>query len=1164
MQGVFTYPPPASPARDRVELLRALGLNASSNLEAVAEVVGSVAVLTDLFEDRPKAYSIVAAWKHYLDNAALNSPDGQRHEAAVIALVLIREALSTFGANAGKRLRKALNSHGLNWLGTWRELNLRYAGQLYGRVMHLENVGDFATGSRVHQEAQMAWKVVEALDGRASEQQRKVWRGMRAMSRLWLARQDPSPGNLLLGAVEDFSISEECGDRSEEHFLGYAEALIRAHELTGNVDWLDVADNTMESVGQAGYASRRIEAAWGDLWFAKGMHARTRAPESMAIIEDDMTVGDEQQDGPIVEDEVAVEGLRQSAAAFTRARDCYDMALGDEGLDPRLAALWRIRRGQATARLSQMRRLLGDIDSPALSAMLRAAYDDLSLCDTPEARIHGHYWPSIVHTLIHHDLRNNIGVDLPEAIALVDRALDYAARQQLDDLGYQSRLHRLRLELQLRRAIESEDVVEIESLLGRAVEDALFPITGLIYGARLLVRPTDDTPVFESEWWRHVNAVVTRLHGYAADAWTEGARGFAVSHGVYLLHKVSMLVPTDRDVLRRMWTLSDLANSPGALTLSADVRFQRARIAQRYARVLVASGVPEEREEALGMLDETIELLNGLIEETVVVAATSLRDLEADPDAEPDPKFGINQMQLHSLVGDAYLRREALSPNLNDLREARAHLVTAFDLGNSTHELLGRLADAHARLGRRTRDRAALRAAIDLKREARGAGAGPSRESFSMESSVCYLLWRLDHRAEDYLAAVWAAAWAAAVDPEWPWPAMQLAELLSSAGVSAPLLQVSPPLDLATGTVANPVEWGMACVSDVVGLSRLACRKAIETTEFQSQILGGVSRTFVLDDPHRLLSTTFVLKPTASVAAAEDEADRLRKFGTYIAAKGLDSWADAVVPLAALPIEDRGILATRLSAGRTLFSALMGATSGHGADNYAEGERELGRAVELLAHIHAWRGIAPAGAGDDAVKRTRKRLQRNLQALGVAQAADLSRKWAAVLPPYLPILGKRDAHTENWIVTGAGHLVALDLQGEDWLPLGLEAAQLLEDTPLLTAKPAPVAARRQLADRYLRTLEVHLPGIGPLPAVDSPMWTSAYAAFALHRAVYLSARYVRALAGESSMGNRRTYSELIVHADRVLKWAGDQNPALQSIVEAVVIPLEQTGKRIET
>lgn len=81
------------------------------------------------------------------------------------------------------------------------------------------------------------------------------------------------------------------------------------------------------------------------------------------------------------------------------------------------------------------------------------------------------------------------------------------------------------------------------------------------------------------------------------------------------------------------------------------------------------------------------------------------------------------------------------------------------------------------------------------------------------------------------------------VDRRWPWPFMQLAQLLSETG--APLREVDHGGER----------------QDVPALLAHATRLAIETQEFRQKVLGGRSETFVLDDPHRLLSATLVLKP---------------------------------------------------------------------------------------------------------------------------------------------------------------------------------------------------------------------------------------------------------------------------------------------------------------
>ena len=1113
------------------------------------EIVGGAERLLSLLDERAPAEVIADAWKCYLDLMAAQPWRIRQRAPVLLVLVLIREAAASVGVGNQPAINRALRKHGMNWLGTWREINVRYAGQLYEQAATLPATEHDSLLRAIRLEALEAWNVVEALDGPAGPHQRRIWRGMRAVTRLWLARRDIDAQALLQGAIADFKIAQDCGDGSIQHYVLYIEALTRAYEATGEASWLDSADEVLDAATSAGHTSPELSAAHGGLLFARGLLARSEVDTSL----DDLDSTEPTPTRP------PIESVRAAVTAFESARSAYSLAISLSEETDELTHLWRYRRGQATARLCQVERYVGEKSPLRLSRLLHEAAADLSACEAPNFKIQGPYWPSAVRSAILYDLRAAIDFDVPEALGAIDRALTYAAREIPNETSCIERLYRLRLELELRQATNAEDTDLLLQLLEPATEDSEFPIAPLIYAGRALAAALDPgAALSEQAPWRRTDAILRPLLAVATDEGTAAdKRQFAASHAVTLTYIASRQVGLTLGLARRMLEASD-ATLPIAPE-QPDLEFQRARVTSRTARALAATGDPAEVEAAIALYSESIALLGSLsvrastIETPLVEAATcgaEILDVEGDIAAFPDRAWldeqgaTIREQRLASLLGEAHLRRDSVAPDVADLRKAIDNFERSRALGNQSHNLLGLLGDAYGRLGRRTRNQAHLMRAIESKRAARILSAAPSRESFSVEASASISLWHLGGREEDYLAGAQSAAWASAIDPGWPWPMLQLAELVGSRNQRVPDLPESPPQEQVTGVAADPDLWRLVRARDDLALQSRAARTAIKTDEFRRSVLGGVSRTYVLDDPHKLLSTTLVLKPILSESAAVAEAERLGSFARYVTDNRLTFWAETVTPLATLSVGSGGVLATRRSDGRTLFSILLEASrhDDHGRQEAAEGQ--LARAVELLAHIHAWRGLPPADGGETAVDKAAQRLQRCLKQLKVPGSDDLTRKWKAAVPPGWPCVGKRDAHAANWLVTQRGKVVALDLQHDEWMPLGFELAQLIEDTPLVTRSADPAAARQRLSHRYLTTLAGALPGLQRAPDPFSKPWLEMYTPFAMHRIVFLEWRYRRSVAKASSSSERVTAEAVLRHTAAAAQWCVDRNPSL--------------------
>lgn len=1074
-----------------------------------------------------------------------------------------------------------LTRNGMNAWGTWREVNLRLAGHLYG--FSLKAPEDAARSALLL--ALQCWTVVEAADPRLDDRKRKIWRGMRAGTRLYLGRRAEDPDVLLSGAKTDFEAAHAAGDRTSQHFALFLEALHRLWDIQGDRDDLDrAAELLTETTRLPEVGSHELLVPRGEHLLRRGMLALTADRERDAGDENPNEIGAPR---------LARTQLLAAHSALAASVAVFDAALTKPPAGRIPAEVVRVRRGIALGRQAQARRLLDGDDEP----LLRRALEDLASGEAEDARLVAPY----AATVRLHLARKLARLALPEESLAVAREglLNWQHRRDADDQVIQGL-----------RAAEADAAIMIATETGtrQQVHDALSSALGLPAEARQRLRiatisyagrsllpdppwppasgPSGVGGVPEAADRVLLRRTVTYLENAARDAYTGSHRQFAASHAAMLLAMTDANGPAPTchvDVLDRVHALATVAHTavPGHSQPVVIVLFARAclRLARclrsepersgrlyqdaidafshvlRLAGLADAAGRPHAPpEEAHWDFDPTREESSAV--SAVPAAAAKMIDVtgpgapasgfSSRPQGAPDPA------SLASLLGEAHLRLAALRRDPVGAGSAVEWLSASHDWGNDRAELLGLLGDALYRRARNPRARREtrikdLQAALDHKRAAR-ALQKPSRENLSVSAAASLRLWRLTGAVEHYMTAGDLALRAAETDQSWPWPVLQLADL---ADADAAVREAFP----ADSPVAGPAAaWLWSNLRDGRGsdLVERACVLAAMTEEFEQQVLGGVSRTFVLDDPHGLLNSTLVLKP-ATFEQANAERQSLRALQDWLDAYGAPSWAAVPVPLAVVQDPRRAehaLLVTRLAAGRVLRTVL--AEAGTPQDPSREEARSvLERALTFLALILARRGDAGAGARrkwmSSILQTGPKRPpieQLRLRRLGVRSPVDFLDSFTELVPTELPMVGKRDAHADNWIVTDGGNLVALDLLANSWLPFTAEAAQLLEDTPALDTSDAGLEVRRELLAVHVRVLTDAAPQqLGEALSRVTPMvlWRG-YEAFSLLRAVFLVDRFADG-GSASSSGSVRFAMERSRHGraliDRLAVGAAD-------------------------
>jgi tetratricopeptide (TPR) repeat protein len=445
--------------------------------------------------------------------------------------------------------------------------------------------------------------------------------------------------------------------------------------------------------------------------------------------------------------------------------------------------------------------------------------------------------------------------------------------------------------------------------------------------------------------------------------------------------------------------------------------------------------------------------------------SAALRRAQRVPHTLPQ---NFDAAMLHSRAGEAFARLHAETGNDADLNAAIEHLQAALDLGHPFADLRGHLADALYRRGRRNGNSDDLRAAVAYKNEDWDSGAR-TRENRSVAAAAATILYDMGGDDSYLTDAVRFAAQAVTVDPRWPWPVMQLAEL---ARTIPPHGRGDGQSQSVTTTLPPPLD-GLFAARDHAGLWNYAANLAATTDEFNPAPLGGqTSRkrmVYVLADQHRLLEQTLVLK-RLDVAQAHHEFDTTSAFTLYLRRTGAPRTWRVPDPIAVMPDPSDPSLAIYI------MRRARGLTLGQLADLGESVTPHVEAAVHFLASFIAFASEhKPKGrerVSSSRIRRLCDKLSSDCSRLGLpkgitsAASAGLHRR----LVTDGVAVAKRDAHAGNWLITDGGDIVAIDLESSTELPMLWEVAQLIDDHPFMPATVEGWTQRIRFAHEHLNDL----------------------------------------------------------------------------------------------
>jgi RNA:NAD 2'-phosphotransferase (TPT1/KptA family) len=302
----------------------------------------------------------------------------------------------------------------------------------------------------------------------------------------------------------------------------------------------------------------------------------------------------------------------------------------------------------------------------------------------------------------------------------------------------------------------------------------------------------------------------------------------------------------------------------------------------------------------------------------------------------------------------------------------------------------------------------------------------------------------------------------AAQYPTWPLPRIGIARVGDF---------LAPALQGATSTAAE--SW------------RHAADLALRSTIYARSTLGGRNAVFAVADARGFLSETFVFKRTTK-SNAEHEAVMLKALRDEVLRLGIANRFEVPRSLAIVEVpsadDRRWVHVSQRAAGRLVSD--LAAEEAHAA---------LDSIVDFLAIFHRIAGDAPAGKSAwQPLKAHLKMWSRTL--FEPAKADDFVDSLRRTFPSELQLVRKRDGHASNWLLDPAGRVVAVDFESNDFIPIGYDVAQLIEDNGLVQASREGWQRRLALMSRYLQ-------GLGQ--ALSESAISSAYGWFAITRALRL-------------------------------------------------------------
>lgn len=981
----------------------------------------------DAVSETPAPDDLVRAWK-----ATKEHRDKESREVVWIPLLhMFREHFS----RPAPGLQDALRAEEMYLMGTRREVTRQLGSKHFHLGQKLFMDGQREPGRFLLREAVRALEWVDRNGQRMSIIDRCKWNGQLAVALVLLARDlgetDPEAVKLLLRA-ELHSAFAEQEDDSDEHFAYRAEIHLRLFRDERTPAHLEKAHTILRGLRRPP-ASRRLRATRADVLAGLGL-VRLRSGQF----------------------DEGLRLLRDAEAAYAEAQ----ATAGPSNAHGAHPGYLLARRGHVRHQLYRF-----DVDAVGRRGSVRLE-DALSDLLAPEAA--GHMSERVI------------------AAALLDRSR--VRQRRRDRVGSAADLDLARALLgtspESARLAAQVRVQELDEAVDRAVEDRDTDVVRRL--AREIVRLPSDAPIPSAALSRACRSVVAGdgidrsrllledaldrietdvIHPHLQPAGHRHVAGHAALIARMLARNEEEVVPAALDRALTLYRISfDAVDTPA----SADAYADAGACALELAKAL-AVGDDADSEDAGGLLREAVDWLE--------------KSLAKSRNAPSVVRPNYDPVIVHSRLGEAALRSHSLQLAERMLELAIKNLEESLALESLNGQgvdlrperdrtaILGHLGDAYYRRGTRNRDAEDLVRALALKEETYTDG-NRARENRSLAAAAAERLHRITADDTQLTWSARCALQAATCDPAWPWPVLQLADLARRHEALDPSrLAGLPPASLSEPLLAG----------DRSKLLRRAAELAACNVEFTSSVLGGQRRSgeqgvFVLNDGHRLIEQTIVLKRLTAAEAAR-EWEWTRRLRQWLTDRNAPTHWRLPEPLGLVPLEvpheQDAVYVMRRMQGRVLGATVTDRFTGQGENPLPH----FADALRYLAAFQAWRVLdnadtprtATAQHAEDWAGQVTKACDK-LDASGSLRKAllDLVQPLAA---PGRPVVAKKDPHPGNWILTLHGDLVLFDMSSAKTLPLLQEAVTVIDDLPLLPFDEGGWALREELYGTYLAALD---------------------------------------------------------------------------------------------
>lgn len=495
---------------------------------------------------------------------------------------------------------------------------------------------------------------------------------------------------------------------------------------------------------------------------------------------------------------------------------------------------------------------------------------------------------------------------------------------------------------------------------------------------------------------------------------------------------------------------------------------------------------------------------------------------------------GNEDASNYSELGEAYLRLYRFRKDRRTLKKALDMFLESFNRGNNTLENLGLIGDCYYRLSYFENSLENLFKALEFKTKAREAGH-ESKEHFSVVGRINLSLYEKVENQNYFKDGIKFICEARSKDKTWPWPVCQLAEVVER---FPQMVQQLKSRGRGEECFFYPDDniWRFFLDNQSEKLWFEGAKLAARWPEVEQNILGGKSKVYVAEDPHGLISSTYVFKPgdpyqkltNGGLQRLHEEQERTTKMNQYLEQIGAEKF---LVPTSVgiFSLDKTKIYAMRRAIGRNLSDLIL-----YGPYRYCE--EAIQDTIRFLALYHAWH-IVPQENKEQEVENIRKSILKILiEDVGLPKSLiyKIINRIRPILDivKQLPLVEKRDAHPDNWIVTNEGKIVLIDLEKPEPQSQFIlsELVQLIEDLPYLTWSQEGWQRRAALIRGYLEHYNNFL---------ESKSLSTVLISSELQVATYLSFTILRALWGIGLALRKKNRKEISLSSK--LQWEKRKN-----------------------